>query len=400
MNHRRKTYPIVFTVVFTAFVAFTYGTGRYAYGLYIPQIEEAFNISTFHLGLIASAATIAFVIVTLVSSILAHQVRPIWMICISGVVTSLGIFLVFIASTIPILILGIVLASACVGVAPPSEYRIIDAYLSPVWQNRAIASLNCGGTIGILAVGALSYSLPGTWQHIWLVFSGCALVVTVLAVFTLPVEKHANARVKARQKFEIRSIYRPGVVNLFVLCVSYGVLLGCYYTYSAKLLSVNGGYTAEFQEWFWMLVGASGLITVFSGDLITNKGIKYTLIIAHVLSASSCALIVFLTDIEYAVNLAAVTFGIGSMIPGSALLIWSMRLFKSYPSIAFGVMFAFMSLGQAMGSAFAGYVSDTAGLNSAFLVSATMVLISILFIPKNTSAFAGFDGNKLANTRS
>ncbi len=392
MNHNYKAYPIVFTVVFTAFVTFTYGTGRYAFGLYIPQIEETFNISIFSLGLIASGATIAFVVITLISSIIAQQVRAIWMICISGLVTSVGIFLVYISTTPVMLVIGLILASACVGVAPPSEYKIIDAYLSPKWQNRAIASLNCGGTIGILAVGALSYAIPGNWQQTWLVFSGCALVVTVLAVFILPTEKYVKEKVEKPPKFSIKSIYRPGVINLLILCLSYGVLLGCYYTYSAKLLSQHGGYTSEFQEWFWILVGASGLITVFTGDLINKKGIKYTLVLAHALNACSCALIVFLINTEYAVNLAAITFGIGSMIPGSALLIWSIRLFKPYPSIAFGVMFAFMSIGQAVGSAFGGFISDIAGLSTAFLVSAVLILFSLLFIPKDTVSFVGFGG--------
>ncbi len=385
MNHNYKAYPLIFTVVFTAFVTFTYGTGRYAYGLYLPDIEKTFSISTLSLGLIASAATMVFVITTLISSILAQRMRAIWMICISGIVTSLGCFLVFLSTAPSVLVVGIIMASACVGVAPPCEYRIIDEYLAPKWQNRAIACLNCGGTIGILAVGGLSYALPGSWQQIWLVFAGCALIVTILAVLILPAESSTAGANETRQTIPARSIYRPGVINLALLCVTYGFLLGCYYTYSAKLLSHDGGYGPTFQEWFWILVGASGLITVFSGDLISRQGVKFVLMLAHALSASSCVLIVFFINDETAVVIAAVTFGIGSMIPGSALLIWSMQLYKGYPSIAFGVMFAFLSLGQASGSAISGFLSDTAGLSTAFLTSAVVILSSLIFIPANAS---------------
>jgi predicted MFS family arabinose efflux permease len=386
MNHTNKVYPSLLIGAFTIFGTFIYGIGRYAYGLYIPNIEKEFHVSTLTLGMVASAGTLVFVLMTLLSAfILSQRFHIIWMLCAGGLVTSFGCFIVYFAHTPQLLLLGIVLSTACAGIAPPSQYRIFDQHLTSRWQSRAIACMNCAGTLGVLLVGVLSYSMQANWQKTWLVFSCCTLMATVIAVTASPAHKKRQSGLNCERSIKIRELYRPGVINLFILCLSYGTLLGCYYTYSAKLLSQYGGYTPKFQQWFWMLVGISGLTTVFSGDLISKRGIKFTLITAHVLNASSCVLIVFLINFEPAVNVAAITFGIGSMLPGSAILIWSMRLYRGRPTIAFGVMFALMSTGQALGSAISGVLGDTVNLNAAFLLSAAIVLASLLSIPRDTS---------------
>lgn len=377
---KSKYYPLIFVIVFMLFSASTYGFGRYAYGLFLPTIGQTYGIGSFELGLLASITTIVFICLTLLASMFAAYFSAMFLVFCTGFITALGFLIVCFAPSALYVVFGIVLCSAFVGVAPPAEYRVIDTYLTPKWQNRAIACLNAGGTLGILLVGFLSQITGGNWRITWLVFAAFCAILTIIALLLLPSRAEEVREIKP-----LNFSWEPRILQyslkLLLCCLAYGISLGCYYTYATDLLTTIGVYSKDFADWFWVIVGISGLITVLSGDLITKIGVRYSIIASHFISGIAFLLIALGLKEPTLIITSAILFGIGSMVPGSALLIWSMRIFEGRPSLAFGVMFAFMSFGHAFGTSFTGYLSEALTLKHAFMMVPILLLLSLFALP-------------------
>jgi len=94
----RQRFSFAFVAASVTMASVTYGIGRYAYGLFLPQIRRDFALDTFTLGLIASVGTIIYVISNIVASAIAIHFKPRTFTVIGGAVTTLGLALVGIAT--------------------------------------------------------------------------------------------------------------------------------------------------------------------------------------------------------------------------------------------------------------------------------------------------------------
>jgi MFS family permease len=100
-NAGRERFSLAFIAASVAMASVTYGIGRYAYGLFLPEIRRDFALDTFTLGLIASAGTVDYLLSNIVASAIAIHFKPRTFIVIGGAVTTLGLALVGIATNAP-----------------------------------------------------------------------------------------------------------------------------------------------------------------------------------------------------------------------------------------------------------------------------------------------------------
>src|SRR5258707_1447992 len=81
---RRERFSLAFIAASVAMASVTYGVGRYAYGLFLPEIRRDFALDTFTLGLIASVATVVYLLSNIVASAIAIHFKPRTFIVIGG----------------------------------------------------------------------------------------------------------------------------------------------------------------------------------------------------------------------------------------------------------------------------------------------------------------------------
>ncbi len=139
---RRERFSLAFIAASVAMASVTYGVGRYAYGLFLPEIRRDFALDTFTLGLIASVATVVYLLSNIVASAIAIHFKPRTFIVIGGAVTTLGLALVGIATNAPTAVGGILLAGAGAGIYTPAQFEAIEAWLLPPWKSRAMGAVN------------------------------------------------------------------------------------------------------------------------------------------------------------------------------------------------------------------------------------------------------------------
>src|SRR5258708_29418984 len=80
----RERFSLAFIAASVAMASVTYGIGRYAYGLFLPQIRRDFALDTLTLGLIASIGTVVYLLSNIVASAIAIYFKPRTFVVIGG----------------------------------------------------------------------------------------------------------------------------------------------------------------------------------------------------------------------------------------------------------------------------------------------------------------------------
>src|SRR5258706_1008127 len=203
-NYQTERFSLVFIAASVAMASVTYGVGRYAFGLFLPEIRRDFAFDTFTLGLIASVGTVVYLLANMVASAIAIHFKPSTFIVIGGAVTTLGLALVGIATNAPTAVGGILLAGAGAGIYTPALFEAIEAWLLPPWKSRAMGAVNAGATPGKILTGLAAFWVQSSWQHAWLAMAALSFGVTVWNAWLLPKRAVTHDGGKAKQRLHFR----------------------------------------------------------------------------------------------------------------------------------------------------------------------------------------------------
>jgi sugar phosphate permease len=100
-------------------IAVTYGLARFAYGLFLPQMREALDLSESVLGLIGAGSYAGYCFAILVALVFTSRSGPRFMAVAAGAVAVVGMAAVAGAPTAWVLALGILVAGSSSGFASP-----------------------------------------------------------------------------------------------------------------------------------------------------------------------------------------------------------------------------------------------------------------------------------------
>ena len=375
-------FSMVFTVACVAMVSVTYGMGRYAYGLFLPSIRQAFDLSTFQLSLIASFNTAVYLLATIVASASAIYFRPKTLIVAAGLITTCGLLITGLATNIGLAAGGIILAGVGGGILSPAMFEAIEAWLSGRWKARAIAAVNAGAAPGLILTGLSAYWLQTSWQQVWIAMAGIGLAVTLWHAWLLPdhriTELRAHPKLKLRPALFLRADCVPLYLSLFV----YGLLLSTYLTFAVDLILSTGGVTFPADQLFWVLLGLAGLLAMFTGKAVTRFGVRGLLALSMPLCGLSYAMLAAAPGNQTVILLSAILFGISSIAPGNGFLVWGISLFRDRPSAGTGAVFTVLSLATIAGPILVGSFSGRIDLLSVFYIVAVLPVLTIPLFPR------------------
>jgi predicted MFS family arabinose efflux permease len=358
----------------------TYGIGRYAYGLFLPQIRRDFALDTFTLGLIASIGTVVYLLSNIVASAIATCFKPRTFVVIGGAVTTLGLALVGIATNVPTAVAGILLAGAGAGIYTPAQFEAIEAWLLPPWKSRAMGAINAGATPGKILTGLAAFWAQ-SWQHAWLAMAALSFGVTVWNAWLLPKRAVSCDGMKAKQHLNFRLFTRAACIPLYGTLIVYGLLFSVYLTFSVDLLSSVGAMKSPVDKLFWPLLGIAGLTTVFTGSAVSRYGVRSLLSVSLPLCGLSYAMLALASCNPWVILGSAALFGATSIAPGTGFMVWGIRLFNERPSIGSGVVFFFLSVGTITGPILFGWMAPGLGALTCFLALAALSVVVLPFFP-------------------
>lgn len=364
-----------------AIVASTYGLARYAYGLFLPNIQADFQLSTAVLGLIAGGSYAGYLVATLAGSAMSGVLGPRLPVVLGGLFATLGMTLIGVATDPWLLTLGVVVAGSSPGLAyPPLSDAVVRMVRVPR-QNRAYAVINSGTSLGVVIAGPIALLAGVDWRWAWLCFAGFAFASTLWNGWLLPVGAFGGTRARL-PRLHWGWFVHDRSAALFLSATLFGVVTSVYWTFAVDLLWRFGALT-EFQtRAFWVLIGIAGFLGGFAGDLVTRFGLRRVFRVAVLGTALSFACLIAEPSSAGLASFSGVLFG-GTFILVTGLFgIWSVNVFQDRPSAGFGATFFLISAGQLVGPIIAGQIAGAASLVLAFQVALALCVLNAFIVPR------------------
>jgi predicted MFS family arabinose efflux permease len=350
------------------------GVGRFVYTPILPPMVEALGLSGSVAGLIASANFLGYLVGALAAAApILPGPRRFWLIgalALSAITTggmgltqSLTLFLLlrFVGGLASAFVL--ILASAVV------LERVAAA------GHASLASLHFSGVGVGIAVSAIMVAVllqaGASWRSLWLA-SGALSVAAAFAAAVLLRDGRAPPRVASDDAG------RPTGRGLTRLIVAYGLFGFGYVITATFLVAIVRGtpMIRSLEPVIWVMFGLAAAPSVAFWTLIaTRRGIPAAFALACVVEAAGVAASVVWPS-EIGIILAAILVG-GTFMGLTALGLERARsLASGDPRRVLALMTSAFGLGQIVGPAFAGAVSDWLGGFTAPSMAAMLALVA------------------------
>ena len=356
-------------------IAIAYGIGRYAYGLFLPSFIVEFNLSATTAGFISALTTIIYTFLAVTSVLCANRLRPIYLIVLGSISMVLGILLVSIAETTLAFSVGIILTASGAGIIPPAYLEIIGNWIKKTERNFTTVLLNTSGAPGLAISAVCVYYYSDNWRSAWFFFFLFSLAIILINIHFIPWQKFSNNNIKPVMLRNLSDLLPKGFVRLFLFSFVYGFVINIYYVFSVTNLSYFSE-SFDYKIIFWFVVGISGIIAAITNSVVERIGVYSALACSFLIL--SMVNVLLLTENFYYIIFSGFLFGIFSIVPNSACLIWSNQLYSTRLSLGWGVVFVNMSLGMALGPFLAGIVVDQLGFKLMFLSVSVLCLLTVV----------------------
>jgi predicted MFS family arabinose efflux permease len=360
-----------------ALIAVTYGLARFAYGLFLPEMREAFDLPPSWLGLIGAGSYLGYCVAVVVSLVYTSRTGPRLMAVAAGAVAVAGMAAVAAAPAAWVLAVGILVAGSSTGLASPPMAEAVARSIRGGLQDRANALINSGTSVGVALSGPAALLLAGQWRIAWAAFALVGLAVLAWNAAAMPRNAVAdrdedasaepdvdgagagNGLGMTRLSFSylVGARVRPRSVPLFAAALGLGFASAVYWTFSRDLVVQVGGLGQTGSTLFWTVIGVSGLAGGAAGDLVGRFGLAAVLRVALVSMAASMALLAVAPGVLTLAYASAALFGSTYILITGVILVWSVGVFREIPSAGLGAGFLLIAVGQAVGSPVAGVLA-------------------------------------------
>lgn len=354
-----------------AIVASTYGLARYAYGLFLPEIQADLGLTATAAGAIASASYAGYLIATLAGSALSGITGPRLPVVLGGAAATAGMAVIAASDSAWSLAVGVLIAGTSPGLAyPPLSDAVLRLVARPQ-QSRSYAVINSGTSVGVILAGPLALWAGADWRIAWLVFAAFALMATLWNAWLLPTGPYGGS---AQDLPRLRPAWfmRDGAGPLFLSATVFGSVTSIYWTFAVDFLA-DATLLSDFMvKLFWVVIGIAGFAGATAGDLVGRFGLKRVFRLASFAVPAAVVLLLIDPGALSSVLVSGALFGGAFILVTGLFGIWSMHVFHDRPSAGFGATFFLISAGQMIGPPIGGYWADLFGLQATFLAAALL----------------------------
>ena len=378
-----------------ALIAVNYGLARFAYGLFLPDMREAFDLSPSLLGTIGAGSYLGYCIAVVLALLYTSRTGPRRMAVAAGAVAVVGMALVAFAPSAWVLALGVLVAGSSTGLASPPMAEAVARAVPEGLQDRANTLINGGTGVGVALSGPAALLLSGQWRVAWAAF---ALVGTAVVLWNAAVMPRAAVEVGpdapgSRETPDDPRSRRPSVsyfvgarararsAPLFLAAFGVGFASAVYWTFSRDLVVSAGHLGQTGSTLFWTAIGVSGLLGAAAGDLAGRFGLAAVMRGALVSMAAALALLAVAPGTLPLAYASAALFGSTYIALTGALLVWSVDVFRERPSAGLGAAFLLIAVGQLAGSPAAGAIAGATSPEAAFFAFALVAVLTALARP-------------------
>jgi predicted MFS family arabinose efflux permease len=369
-----------------AMIAITYGLARFAYGLFLPEMREAFSLSEAVLGLIGAGSYIGYCVAIIIALVFTSRTGPRLMAVAAGAVAVVGMAAVASAPAAWVLALGVLVAGSSSGLASPPMGEAVVRSIRQELQDRANTLINSGTSIGVALSGPAALLVAEQWRLAWGAFALIGLVVLVWNAMVMPRKVVGGPRDETETadvpRLSVRYLVGPRSVLLFAAATGVGFASAAYWTFSRDLVVQAGDLSVVGSTLFWTVIGVSGLVGGVAGDLVRRFGLARAFRASLLCMAAATGLLAAAPGVLLPAYSSAVLFGSTYIMLTGIILVWAVAVFHERPSAGLGAAFLLIAIGQVLGAPIAGAVAEATGLELTFWTFAGVAILTALISPR------------------
>lgn len=360
------------SILFTSFIAATYGFGVYLFSTVLPDMKKELLFSYTQAGQFISLAQVGFLLAALTSGVMAHMIGPKRLISISMLaccLSLLGLALVHQKWQVAVLL---TLAGAAAAAVWVPMVAIAQEIIPAQHQGKAIGLMSSGTAYGVFINGlAVPIILPEYgWRFVWLfVFVISALALIWAWVRLSKLAHNTNQKSNLPQATEAASApIKPSLLSIFkqpacliILFMMFLNGIACMpaQNYLMSYLREDLGYTIAQASHAWTAIGLIGMVGGFiMGSLADKFSVHKSLVLTYLLLGIATGLFLHHSN-PYEVYLAAAIFGLSfNAIFGLVPAFVSLNFSKSLSTLIFGIATVLLGLGSMLGNLWGGMIHD------------------------------------------
>ncbi|MFS0726077.1 MFS transporter [Paenibacillus sp. 1P07SE] len=350
---------IVFTG--TLFIAITYALGRFSFGLFLPEITTALNLSAANAGLIASSAYAGYCLALLSAATLVRWLGSRATLQLAGCCVLAGFVLIGTAEQGYSLAAGLALTGLSSGWASPAYGHMVQTALQPEQRERGNAWVNSGTGWGMVLLGPLGYFMSAQWRYAYFGFAVLGVVAILLQWRVLP---RSQAIENQPAPGLPRHVWRWGGA-LIGASFMVGAASSIYWTFGRSMWQAGHGFSDDSAAVLWLVMGISGIFGGFAGAVLERLGqgaaYRYGML---VLMLSICGITVPGMIVAF---LSSIMFGAAYIFLTGVFIVWGIRCFPRHTAFGISLSFLMLGAGQFGGSMAAGALINATSYTAAFV---------------------------------
>jgi predicted MFS family arabinose efflux permease len=370
-----------------AMIAVTYGLARFAYGLFLPEMREALDLSETVLGLIGAGSYAGYCFAIVVALVFTSRTGPRLMAVAAGAIAVVGMAAVAGAPAAWVLALGILVAGSSSGLASPPMGEAVVSSIREELQDRANTLINSGTSIGVALSGPAALLVAERWRVAWAAFAFIGIAVVAWNAVVIPRNRAGDGRPEQAApadvpRLSVRYMVGPRSVSLFVAATGVGFASAAYWTFSRDLVVRAGDLSVTGSTLFWTVIGVSGLAGGLAGDLVRRFGLARAFQVSLLCMAAAIGLLAAAPGTLASAYLSGALFGSTYIMLTGVILVWSVSVFHERPSAGLGAAFLLIAVGQVFGAPIAGAVAEVTGLVVTFWAFAGIAVLTTFVGPR------------------
>lgn len=372
--------------------AVAFGPARMGYGLFLPRLREEFGFSIETAGFIASAAYGCFLLALLLTGFLTMRLGPRAPVMAGGLTAASGMALVAVASSVPMLAVGVALAASSAGFCWVPYNNAVGRAVSENLRGRVLSIVSTGTTFGIAAAAGLALAIANTgfgWRTTWTAFAVVGLAAAVVNAFALRDMRGGKPRgaetFGINEENSFRELLRVKAVPLYGVALSFGVTSSIFLSFAVDHVTdvgaLQGGNWGIGPSLF-LALGTAGVFGLFTGEFEHRLGLRRLLRIIFSCSFASLTLLGLAPGSWGTVLVSAALQGGFIMTVSAVLAFWSLRVFPFIPAVSFTAVLLMLAAGNAAGPALASLAAARIGMAPTFLATGGLSLLTALALPR------------------
>ena len=350
-------------------IALCYGFARFAFGMFLPQIDGDLNLGPSLSGVISGGSFAGYCIAIVASAALTERVGARAVATAAAVVAAIGMAGIALAPTPAILAVAVIVAGSSTGLASPPMAAAVAAAVCRDRQDVTNTTINAGTSAGVALSGPIALAMGGQWRLAFGVLTAVAVVLAIAAAMSLPSSRGG------RSLGGLPPMTGP-VLRLIAATFLVGMASTAVWSFGGQLVSQRLGWGPTETGVLWSCIGAGGIAGAFAGSLVARFGLDRVhwvflgLMAAGIFSVGSSLVTPVL------VLIGGVLFGAAYVMLTGVYLIWGVRALPDRPATGLMVGFLTFAVGQTAGAPIFGFLMASVGAEPAVMCFAALTFLA------------------------